>query len=168
MDTSIEDLEEQRQLLLAKLQGEEVTLDDSDSDPKEIQTVNGENNDFKLYESQGPSTSSTVTESNHEDDLIHSNGGKSTNQQLPSTQTSDNRSPAQNQLDTAAKESKLLAMGTPVSIRFSPYNTLPTLDKFARNMGDLELFENLPTSTGAFQRMRSLLVKVRKAFNKKR
>ena len=66
----------------------------------------------------------------------------------------------------AAVKSKLLAMGTPVSIRYSPYNSLPNLDKFATNMGDLELFENLPNSTGAFQKLKSLLNKVRNAFNK--
>ena len=64
-------------------------------------------------------------------------------------------------LKSAVIQSKLLAMGTPVSIRYSPYNSLPNLNKFAINMGDLELFKNLPNSTGAFQKVKSLLKKMK-------
>lgn len=35
---------------------------------------------------------------------------------------------------------------TSVSICFSPYSILPTRDKFAGNIGELELFENLTNS----------------------
>lgn len=66
----------------------------------------------------------------------------------------------------APKPSRLLAMGTPVAIRHSPFNALPTIDKFASNMGDLELYQNLPNSTGTYQKMRSLLQKVRTTLKK--
>lgn len=67
---------------------------------------------------------------------------------------------------TSPKSSKLLEVGTPVAIRHSSFSSLPDRDKFAKGMGDLELFENLPNSTGTFQKMRSLLEKVRRAFKK--
>lgn len=67
---------------------------------------------------------------------------------------------------TSPSQSKVLEMGTPVGLKFSSFSSLPGLDKFAVNMGDLELFENLPTSTGAFKKMKSLLKKVRNIFKK--
>ena len=61
-----------------------------------------------------------------------------------------------------AIQSKFLSMGTPVSIRYSSYNSLPNLEKFATNMDDLELFENLPNnSTGVYHKIKSLLKKMR-------
>ena len=58
-------------------------------------------------------------------------------------------------------------MGTPVSIRFSPYSALPDREKFSRDMGEMIPFENLPNSTGTFQKMKSLLDKVRNLFKRK-
>jgi zinc finger CCHC domain-containing protein 8 len=58
-------------------------------------------------------------------------------------------------------------MGTPVSIRFSPYSTLPDREKFSRDMGEMIPFENLPNTTGTFQKMKSLLDKVRNLFKRK-
>ena len=58
-------------------------------------------------------------------------------------------------------------MGTPVSIRFSPYSSLPSREKFGDGMGDMLHFENLPNTTGTFQKMKSLLLKVRDLFQKK-
>jgi len=62
---------------------------------------------------------------------------------------------------------KLKAMGTPVSIRFSPYTALPTMDKFSLDMGEMINYENLPNSTGTFEKMKTLLTKVRSLFKKK-
>lgn len=67
---------------------------------------------------------------------------------------------------TSPKESKLLVVGTPVAIRHSSFESLPDRNKFAKGMGDLELYQNLPNSTGTFQKMRSLLEKVRRVFKK--
>ena len=64
------------------------------------------------------------------------------------------------------KSSKLLEVGTPVAIRHSSFSSLPDREKFAQGMGDLELYENLPNSTGTFQKMRSLLEKIRRTFKK--
>lgn len=142
MDTSIEELEEQRQELLARLNGSggDSSDDSSSSSPD-----------------KGKPSSSTKSEEKEEShDPVEE--GKSKTESEGTPRTDQIASP---------KQSRLLAMGTPVSLRHSPYNSLPSLDKFAHNMGDLELFENLPNSTGAFQKVRSLLEKVRKRFQKK-
>ena len=143
MDTSIEDLEEQRKALLAELGDSENSFGDDDC------CILEENDSQTQLDGKGEEE-----QSGNADDAVE--GSTSEKESVPS-----------NELNLSPKESKLLAMGTPVSIRFSPYNTLPTRDKFARNMGELELFENLPTSTGAFQKMRSLLKKFRTIFKKK-
>ena len=144
MDLDLEDLEVQRQALLAQLDEDDSPPGDGDySNLDKIEPLDPLN---KAEDKSTEATNSSLTKepSNEE------KGSDSISEQ--------NMSP---------KQSKLLAMGTPVSIRFSPYNALPTREKFAQNMGDLELFENLPSSTGAFQKMRSLLQKVRKVITKK-
>lgn len=67
---------------------------------------------------------------------------------------------------SAPIQSKFLSAGTPVSIRHSSYAKLPNHGSFATNMGDMELFENLPNSTGAFQKVKSLLDKMKKSVTK--
>lgn len=54
---------------------------------------------------------------------------------------------------------KLIAMGSPV-----PSSTgakKPPLEKFAKGMGNLIYFENLPNSTGVFEKMRGVIYKIR-------
>lgn len=168
MDTSIEDLEEKRQALLAEL-GDE----DDDCVIEE---------DFEGSETTNPTNTTTGIVTG--DTLKESGSPNLTNEvqemdiaavTIPTSSISDLplniESPINNQ-DLSPKKSKLLAMGTPVSIRYSPYNILPSRDKFAQNgklgtMGELELYENLPNSTGAFQKMRSLLQKAKQMFNRK-
>ncbi|XP_046636742.1 zinc finger CCHC domain-containing protein 8 homolog [Daphnia pulicaria] len=168
MDTSIEDLEEKRQALLAE-------LEDEDDD-----CVIEEN--FEGSETTNPTNTTTGIVTG--DTLKESGSPNLTNEvqemdiaavTIPTSSISDLplniESPINNQ-DLSPKKSKLLAMGTPVSIRYSPYNILPSRDKFAQNgklgtMGELELYENLPNSTGAFQKMRSLLQKAKQMFNRK-
>lgn len=166
MDTSIEDLEEQRQALLAELgdEDDDCVIEDADSEESEnSRKTDGATKEDALKESeyQNP-TKEIPAEAN------------TTEAPCPTSSVSDVPSNTEQttNLDPSPKKSKLLAMGTPVSIRYSPYNILPTRDKFAQNgklgtMGELELYENLPNSTGAFQRMRSLLQKAKQMFNKK-
>jgi uncharacterized membrane protein YheB (UPF0754 family) len=165
MDTSIEDLEEQRQALLAELEEEDddCVIEESELEGNETPTnkitSNVLENTAKESESQNLTNETLVEE-------ITTDSYTSSASNVPSDTDKFNN------LDFSPKKSKLLAMGTPVSIRHSPYNILPTLDKFAQNgklgtMGELELYENLPNSTGAFQRMRSLLKKAKQMFNKK-
>ena len=51
-------------------------------------------------------------------------------------------------------------LGTPV-LKFSPYESLPSGDKFALGICHHINFENLPDSTGKYDKMKSLLKKVR-------
>lgn len=51
-------------------------------------------------------------------------------------------------------------LGTPV-LKFSPYESLPSGDKFALGICHHINFENLPDSTGKYEKMKSLLKKVR-------
>lgn len=150
LDKSIEDLEEHRKKLLAKLQEDVVDRSTHSNEPEveeESIDIPGEtpSEEAKLVKEQLMDVPKTSTS--------HISSQPDIKDAVPSS---------------SPKQSKLLAMGTPVSIRYSPYNRLPNLDKFATNMGDLELFENLPNSTGAFQKIKSLLSKVRNAFNKKK
>lgn len=55
---------------------------------------------------------------------------------------------------------KLIAMGSPVPSNMT--HKKPPLEKFAAGMGELIYFENLPTSTGVFDKMRKVIHKVRK------
>lgn len=50
--------------------------------------------------------------------------------------------------------------GTPV-LKFSPYNQLPSGEKFSVGVCDVINFENLPDSTGKYEQMRGVLGKVR-------
>ncbi len=168
MDTSIEDLEEQRQALLAELGGEdddcviEENFEGSETTNPTNRTTGSVTEDT-LKESGSPIRTGEVQEM----DIAAATIPTSSISDLPL----NIESPINNQ-DLSPKKSKLLAMGTPVSIRHSPYNILPSRDKFAQNgklgtMGELELYENLPNSTGAFQKMRSLLQKAKQMFNRK-
>ena len=124
LDMSIEDLEEWRKSLLAKLQ--EVDFQEESHD-------NIEQNQLEVMEG-----SLRIPDENSERNYVNSSAA------------------------SIAIQSKFLSMGTPVSIRHSSYNSLPNLEKFASNMDDdLELFENLPNSTGAFGKMKSLLKTMR-------
>jgi len=68
---------------------------------------------------------------------------------------------SKNDVPTSAPiQSKFLSAGTSVSIRHSPYARLPAPESFGNNMNDMELFKNLPNSTGAFRKVKSLLNKV--------
>ena len=168
MDTSIEDLEEQRQALLAELgeEDEDCIIEDADLEESEAQNVNrktGSVTKNTLKESEPQNVTKEITVESVTTEATSSTSSAS--DVLSNTERINN-------LDPSPKKSKLLAMGTPVSIRHSPYNALPTRDKFAQNgklgtMGELELYENLPNSTGAFQKMRSLLQKAKQMFNKK-
>lgn len=63
--------------------------------------------------------------------------------------------------DPASMGLKTMSLGTPILTAFSPFNTLPCGDAFSRGVSDVINFENLPNSTGKYERMKSLLSKVR-------
>ena len=55
---------------------------------------------------------------------------------------------------------KLIGLGSPLPANID--SKKPPLEKFAVGMGELIYFENLPTSTGVFDKMRNVICKVRK------
>ncbi|XP_055530399.1 zinc finger CCHC domain-containing protein 8 homolog [Wyeomyia smithii] len=56
---------------------------------------------------------------------------------------------------------KKMSLGTPILTAFSPFDRLPCGDAFSKGVSDVINFENLPNSTGKYERMKSLLTKVR-------
>lgn len=63
--------------------------------------------------------------------------------------------------DPATMGLKKMSLGTPILTPFTPFNTLPSGDAFSKGVSDVINFENLPNSTGKYERMKSLLSKVR-------
>jgi len=158
-NSSIEELELRRQTLLAQLQ--------EDNEDKECSTaVEGaccpgdSKNDRN--ESTEEATSSSTPQS-----AGACCAGDSKNDRNESAEEATSPSTPKTPV-TSPSQSKFVEMGTPVAIKFSPYGSLPSLDKFAANMGELELFENLPESTGSFKKIQSLLKKSQKYFQEKR
>ncbi|XP_055603498.1 zinc finger CCHC domain-containing protein 8 homolog [Uranotaenia lowii] len=56
---------------------------------------------------------------------------------------------------------KTMSLGTPILTSFTPFNRLPCGEAFSKGVSDVINFENLPNSTGKYERMKSLLSKVR-------
>ncbi|KAL6265074.1 hypothetical protein P5V15_005165 [Pogonomyrmex californicus] len=57
-------------------------------------------------------------------------------------------------------------LGTPILPSTSPYNKLPSSEKFSRDICDVINFENLPDSTGKYEQMTGVLQKVRNTMAK--
>jgi zinc finger CCHC domain-containing protein 8 len=56
---------------------------------------------------------------------------------------------------------KCVDLGTPILQSASPYSRLPKPEKFSRDICDVINFENLPDSTGKYEKMSDLIRKVR-------
>lgn len=56
---------------------------------------------------------------------------------------------------------KSVDLGTPILQHASPYSCLPNPEKFSRDICDVINFENLPNSTGKYEKMSNLIRKVR-------
>lgn len=61
---------------------------------------------------------------------------------------------------------KSVALGTPILKATSPYSRLPSAEKFSRDICDVINFENLPDSTGKYEKMSDIIQKVRTAVAK--
>lgn len=72
---------------------------------------------------------------------------------------------------TITKAVKTSSFGTPILKSASPFSKLPHPDNFAQNVSPVINFENLPNSTGKYEQMTEVLMKVRKTlkntFNEK-
>ncbi|XP_046417928.1 zinc finger CCHC domain-containing protein 8 homolog isoform X1 [Neodiprion fabricii] len=61
---------------------------------------------------------------------------------------------------------KSINLGTPVLQSTSPYNRLPSSEKFSKDICDVLNFENLPDSTGQYEKMSEIIQKVRGTVSK--
>lgn len=61
---------------------------------------------------------------------------------------------------------KSVHLGTPLLASASPYNKLPSSEKFSKDICDVINFENLPDSTGKYEQMTGVLQKVRSTMAK--
>lgn len=71
-----------------------------------------------------------------------------------------------NTLNSSRGSVKSIDLGTPVLQSTSPYNKLPSSEKFSKNICDVINFENLPDSTGKYEQMTGVLQKVRSTLAK--
>lgn len=69
-------------------------------------------------------------------------------------------------LNTSQSSIKSIDLGTPLLQSTSPYNKLPSSEKFSKNICDVLNFENLPDSTGKYEQMTEVLQKVRNTMTK--
>lgn len=69
-------------------------------------------------------------------------------------------------LDKSMGHVKSTSYGTPVINVASPYLTLPSGDKFAKDICDVINFENLPDSTGKYAKLSTLLKRVKNEVDK--
>ncbi|XP_072744365.1 zinc finger CCHC domain-containing protein 8 homolog isoform X2 [Anoplolepis gracilipes] len=69
-------------------------------------------------------------------------------------------------LNTSQTSVKSVHLGTPVLPSTSPYNKLPSSEKFSKNICDVINFENLPDSTGKYEQMSGVIQKVRRTMAK--
>lgn len=99
----------------------------------------------------------------------------SKNEELPSSINSSDLTPqssrVQSILNTPKAENssglvKTVDFGTPVLQSTSPFNKLPSSEKFSKNICDVINFENLPDSTGKYKKMSGIIQKVRDAVTK--
>ncbi|XP_059484325.1 zinc finger CCHC domain-containing protein 8 homolog [Neocloeon triangulifer] len=57
------------------------------------------------------------------------------------------------------------ALGTPVVESWTPFEKLPTAEKFSQGVSEHLNFENLPGATGKYEKMKGIINKVRKTMN---
>ncbi|KAL0272633.1 UNVERIFIED_CONTAM: hypothetical protein PYX00_005526 [Menopon gallinae] len=62
---------------------------------------------------------------------------------------------------------KNMDLGTPILKSISPYSKLPSREQFSVNVSDVINFENLPNSTGKYESMSSLILKIRDTASKR-
>ncbi|GFQ80930.1 zinc finger CCHC domain-containing protein 8 [Trichonephila clavata] len=63
--------------------------------------------------------------------------------------------------DSRCSRSKRMTLGAPSLSRHSSFSKLPNYDKFSKNVASHMNFENLPNSTGTYERMRKVIKKVK-------
>lgn len=155
---SLEDLEKKQQLLKDLLQSSSITISDNDdslidevlaldADTSSISvraTPNKSELNIKLPEEPEKTANSSVPL------LVNNEVTNSEESATPKTP-----------LATAIESVE----GTPL-LKFSPFDKLPSGDNFKVGVSDVINFENLPDSTGTYEKMKGVIKKVRTAVTK--
>ncbi|KYN43465.1 Zinc finger CCHC domain-containing protein 8 like protein [Trachymyrmex septentrionalis] len=85
----------------------------------------------------------------------------SASDKMPQFDSTPIRSTSHRSSDTNQASVMSVHLGTPILPSTSPYNKLPSSEKFSKDISDVINFENLPDSTGKFEQMSGVLQKVR-------
>ncbi|KAG5322171.1 ZCHC8 protein, partial [Acromyrmex heyeri] len=85
----------------------------------------------------------------------------SVSDKMPQFDSTPIRSTLHRSSDTNQASVKSVHLGTPILSSTSPYNKLPSSEKFSKDISDVINFENLPDSMGKFEQMSGVLQKVR-------
>lgn len=177
---SLSDLESTKKTLLTELED-----NSSQSNPGSTSLRNDVNNTFDIFSSievMSQSNYSSISRecSNTNKDSMESqcHFDVSFNNELDSrfntsvsnetTMSQCSSTPIQSSkfLNTNQNSVKSVHLGTPILPSTSPYNKLPSSEKFSKDICDVINFENLPDSTGKYEQMSGVLQKVRSTMAK--
>lgn len=170
---SLSELERAKKVLLMEI---EETNSHSNSDSMSIK-----NDSNIIFMSETPFSSVTVTpstsrRSSSQDSMksdlqccpdtsikndLNTTLNTSVSDKMPQSNSTPIRSIPQRSSDINQASVKSIHLGTPILPSTSPYNKLPSSEKFSRDICDVINFENLPDSTGKYEQMSGVLQKVR-------
>ncbi|XP_066595481.1 zinc finger CCHC domain-containing protein 8 homolog [Prorops nasuta] len=92
--------------------------------------------------------------------------GKSEKAEMPPPPTEESLQDECIVFKTPNSKSSIVSLGTPILQSTSPYNKLPSFEKFSKNISEVLNFENLPDYTGKYEKMTGILQKVRQELSK--
>ncbi|KAI4482876.1 hypothetical protein M0804_008729 [Polistes exclamans] len=112
----------------------------------------------ELEDSSSQSNLETPVKCNSLNNTLKSEAPSPSIEHTPQSNLSQNM---HNSLNSSQGSIISIDLGTPVVQSSSPFNKLPSSDKFSKNICDVINFENLPDSTGKYEQMTGVLQKVR-------
>lgn len=177
---SLSDLESTQKTLLIELED-----NSSQSNPSSTSLKNDLNNTFDIFSSiavtpQSNCSSISRERSNTNKDSIESqchldiSFNNELNSRLNTSVSNETKmsqccsTPIQSSkfLNTNRSSVKSVHLGTPILPSTSPYNKLPSSEKFSKDICDVINFENLPDSTGKYEQISGVIQKVRNTMAK--
>ncbi|KAM0733128.1 Zinc finger CCHC domain-containing protein 8-like protein [Formica fusca] len=177
---SLSDLESTQKTLLIELED-----NSSQSNPSSTSLKNDLNNTFDIFSNiavtpQSNCSSISRERSNTNKDSIESqchldisfnnelNSRLNTSVSNETTMSQCSSTPIQSSkfLNTNQSSVKSVHLGTPILPSTSPYNKLPSSEKFSKDICDVINFENLPDSTGKYEQISGVIQKVRNTMAK--
>ncbi|XP_055837496.1 zinc finger CCHC domain-containing protein 8 homolog [Episyrphus balteatus] len=146
---TLEDLEQKQKLLRELLQSSTITISDNDDSLiDEVLELEAETSGISITSTPNNS----IAKIKLPDEL-----SESTNSPLVINSETDTQESVVTPQTPLAMESVL---GTPL-LKFSPFDKLPCGDNFKVGVSDVINFENLPDSTGTYEKMKGVIKKVR-------